>query len=158
MGDKKTQKVLQHLSHAVNIVTTKLGDTINGFTASWMMQCAAEPPSVAIAVKKTHRSYEMIRRANCFAVNVLASGQKYVAEHFFGPPERFIEKFEGFPYREEKTGSPILEDAMAYLDCKLLGSFEFGDHAIFVGEVVAADQARDEKPLHLDECGWTYTG
>jgi flavin reductase (DIM6/NTAB) family NADH-FMN oxidoreductase RutF len=158
MADKETTNVLKHLSHAVNIVTTKLEDTVNGFAASWLMQCSADPPCVAVAVKKTHRSYEMIRRSNHFAVNILASGQKHIAEHFFGPPERFIDKFEGFPYESKATGSPILVDALAYLDCKLIGSFEFGDHAIFVGEAIEAKQQAKGTPLHLDECGWGYTG
>jgi len=158
MADRNTAKVLTHLSQSVHVVTTKLDDVANGFTASWVMQCAAEPPCVAIAVKKTHRSYEMIRQANHFAVNILASGQKHVAEHFFGPPERFIEKFEGIPYTSKATGSPILKDALAYLDCRLLGAFELWDHAIFVGEVLAAEQQAKGKPLTLDECGWAYTG
>jgi hypothetical protein len=59
----------------------------------------------------------------------------------------------GVAWREELTGSPVLEDALAWLDCRLWRTHEGGDHTIFVGEIVAGD-ARDGAPLAYYRSGF----
>jgi len=56
------------------------------------------------------------------------------------------DKFDGLSHRTEVTGAPILDAALAWLDCRMHGAHEGGDHTIFVGEVLAGD-AQDGEPL-----------
>ena len=57
-----------------------------------------------------------------------------------------LRKFDGLAYHEELTGSPVLDDALAWVDCRLHGEYDGGDHTIFVGEVLAGD-AVEGSPL-----------
>ena len=55
-------------------------------------------------------------------------------------------KFEGLAFHTEVTGAPILDDALAWVDCRVHSEHSAGDHTIFVGEVVAGD-AKEDSPL-----------
>ena len=104
-----------------------------GLTANAFCSVSLDPPLVLVCVSEDCGTYEVIRRANHFSVNVLAEEQAEVSRVFAGRGPR--SRFQDVGYTVERTGAPILRDALAWLDCSLWATYPGGDHAIFVGRV-----------------------
>lgn len=154
---KKT--MLRKIPHGLYVCGTKDGEEVNGFTASWVMQASFTPPLVVNCIKADSTSHAMVKSSNVFALSVLEAGQKEMAQNFFKPLRRVGNKFEDIEfYLGEQTGCPIIKDSLGYVECRVVGSVEHGDHTVFVGEVVGAGEHREGKPLLLADTGWNYGG
>lgn len=154
---KKT--VLRKIPHGVYIVGVKQDAQLNAFTATWFTQVSFTPPLVALGIKKDSHSFEMIKQSRVFSVNLLGKDQKAVAEHFVKPATVVGEKLKEVRYRTGRTGVPVLEDAIGYVECEVREiANESGDHAVVIGEVVEAGVHKDEPALTLLDTGWHYGG
>ncbi len=100
----------------------------------------------------------MIQSSQVFALSVLEAGQKELAQKFFKPQRRVGNKFEDVEFYLGETGCPIISDSLGYVECRVVGAVEQGDHTVFVGEVIAAGVHRDGDPLLLESTGWNYGG
>ncbi|MCL5773628.1 MAG: flavin reductase family protein, partial [Firmicutes bacterium] len=100
----------------------------------------------------THR---LIKESGCFAVNVLRVDQKDLAR-FFSSSKK--DKFAVMPYKEEKSGAPILKEAYAYLDCKVWKEVECGDYTMFIGEVLKGSVDKEGETLTTRDLESTYVG
>jgi hypothetical protein len=101
-------------------------------------QTAFAPPLVVAGIKTESGAYATTRKAGAFALNMLGKGQQSVAFTFFKPTVASEGKLSGEPYRNGSTGAPVLLNAPACIECKVVEVIERGDHHIFVGEVVDA--------------------
>jgi flavin reductase (DIM6/NTAB) family NADH-FMN oxidoreductase RutF len=126
------------LVHGVYVVTTRVGEKINGMTAAWVSQVSLKPLLVMVSIAPPRYTHTLIQKSGVFAVNVLDSDQVELAKRFGYKSGRQIDKFAGLNYTTAGSGSPILPQAYAYLDLKLAHTFAAGDHTLFVGEVVEA--------------------
>jgi flavin reductase (DIM6/NTAB) family NADH-FMN oxidoreductase RutF len=157
--DLQAKKIaLRKIPHGVYIVGVKQDAQVNAFTGTWLTQVSFTPPLVALGVRKDSHSFEMMTHGKVFSVNLLGKDQKPIAEHFVKAAEAG-EKLKGVRYRSGKTGAPILEDAIAYVECEVREiANQLGDHAIVIGEVVEAGVQKDEPALTLMDTGWHYGG
>lgn len=150
---------LRKIPHGVYVVGVKQDAQLNAFTATWLTQVSFTPPLVAVGIKKDSHSFEMIKQGRVFSVNLLGKDQKSVAEHFVKPATVVGEKLKEVRHRLGKTGAPVLDDAIAYVECEVREiANERGDHAVIIGEVVEAGVHRDEPALTLMDTGWHYGG
>lgn len=133
-------------TYGVYVVGARHGGRVNALTCAWVARVSFSPPMVAVAVGKTRYTHEMIKGFGAFSVNVLAEGQVELGKHFGLQSGRQVDKFADVPYKEGRTGSPIIEGVAAWLDCKLVHAYDAGDHTIFVGEVVDAE-VTGKRPL-----------
>jgi flavin reductase (DIM6/NTAB) family NADH-FMN oxidoreductase RutF len=140
------RRVMGHFATGVTVVTAAEAGTGRpyGLTANAVASVSLEPPLVLACVEVGSDTHPHIRRAGAFAISILAAGQETLARRFAA--QEVAEKFSGVGYRREVTGAPVLEDALAWVDCRLWAEYLGGDHTIFVGEVLAGD-ARDGAPL-----------
>ena len=154
---KKT--ILRRIPHGIYVVGVWDDDRLGAFTATWLTQASFTPPLIVMGVRKDSHVFPMIRDGGRFSVNLLGKHQKAVAEHFVKSATVAGEKLDGVAYRRGRTGAPILEDAIAYVECEVREiANERGDHALVIGEVVEAGIQRDEPPLTLADTGWHYGG
>jgi flavin reductase (DIM6/NTAB) family NADH-FMN oxidoreductase RutF len=159
--DKEVKKIaLRMIPYGLFVLTAESpSGKIAGATVNWVTQCSFEPPLVVVGVKVESTIHEVIEEANAFALNILGKDQQPVANLFAKHVERDGETIGGAPFRSGKTGSPILENTPAFLDCRLVQVVSGGDHSLFVGEVVDAGvvktpEARpDEATLWLKDLG-----
>lgn len=159
MLDEQAKKtMLRKIPHGLYICGVKDGDNVNGFTASWVMQGSFTPPLVINCVKSDSGSNQMLRNSGVFALSFLEAGQKEVAQKFFKPQSRVGNKFEDVEFYVGETGCPIISDSLGYVECRVVGMVDHGDHTVFVGEVVAAGVHREGEPLLLESTGWQYGG
>ena len=132
------------LVHGVYVITTRLGDRINGMTASWVSQVSLSPLFLMASIAPGRYAHDLIKESGIFAVNVLTSDQVDLGKRFGFQSGRRVDKFAGLEYFTAATGAPIFPQVYAFFDLKLVETFPAGDHTLFVGEVV------EGKILHPD--------
>ncbi|MEH1993635.1 diflavin flavoprotein [Nostoc sp.] len=111
------------------VLTAKEGDRSSAMLASWVSQASFNPPGLTIAVAKERAVETLTHTGNKFVLNILKEGNHLgLMKHFlkpFGPgQDRFADVVTG----ETESGSPILTDALAYLECSVQNRMESGDH------------------------------
>jgi flavin reductase (DIM6/NTAB) family NADH-FMN oxidoreductase RutF len=159
MDDAAKKTALRMIPYGIYVLTAATKDRIAGVTVNWVTQTAFDPPLVAVGVKADSVSYDVVKEAGGFALNMLGKGQAPVAFAFFRPAERDGHKISGEPFRDGETGAPILENAAASVECKVVEIVEQGDHHVVIGEVVAAEITNpiegrpDEAILEMKELG-----
>lgn len=160
MFDEAAKKtLLRKIPHGLFICGVKDGSESNGFTASWVMQSSFQPPQVVVCVNAQTGSHAMLKNSGVFTLSFLDSSQKAVAALFLKPQSRVGDKLADIPSTlGEETGCPVLTDCLGYLECRVVGSIEAGDHTVFVGEVIGAQLHREGDPLLLEATGWNYGG
>jgi flavin reductase (DIM6/NTAB) family NADH-FMN oxidoreductase RutF len=146
---------MRRVPTGVAIVTTTIDGAAKGFTANAFASVSADPPMILVCVNRTSRTHPLISLAGKFCVNLLRLGQDDVAVRFSRRSER--DPFEGLAYSVEATGSPVLDDALAFFDCELAEEHTAGTHTIFIGGVVACG-ARDGAPLGYFDGGYRDFG
>ena len=150
---------LRKIPHGVYVVGVKQGEQANAFTATWLTQVSFTPPLVAVGIRKDAHALAMLASDPVFSVNLLGKQQKPIAEHFVKSSTVLGEKLRDIPHRAGKTGAPLLEDAIAFIECEVREiANQQGDHAIVIGEVIEAGVRSDEPALTLMDTGWHYGG
>ncbi|HET7585135.1 MAG TPA: flavin reductase family protein [Gemmatimonadaceae bacterium] len=138
------RSVLGRFASGVTIVTARDGDGVDhGMTVSAFSSLSLEPPLVLICVERDATMHPVLHAVSAFAVNILSSEQEHLSRAF---SERESDRFEGVGFTRGLTGAPLLDDALAHLECTLEARHDGGDHTIFVGRVAAA-RAGEGRPL-----------
>lgn len=131
----------------VTIVTTRHDNLVYGITVSSFSSLSLDPRLVLVCLADTNRLPRMIEESKRFAVSILAEGQEDVSAYFAISGREPVPSFEEFGTIEWHTGSPIIDGAIAHLDCELYQSIPAGDHTIVIGRVLGAAARADKKPL-----------
>ena len=154
---KKT--ALRMIPYGLYVLTAESPKGTAAATANWVTQASFQPPLVAVGVKADSHAHAIIKETNAFVLNVLGKGQQALAFTFFKPASRQGSTISGEPVRAGVTGAPILTNAPAFVECRVVATVERGDHSVFVGEVVEAGVARppegraDDATLWLKDLG-----
>jgi flavin reductase (DIM6/NTAB) family NADH-FMN oxidoreductase RutF len=149
IGADELRNVLRLIPAPVAVVTIDLEGERLGLTVASLVSLSLEPPLVGVAIRREAALHELLRRAGEFGVSVLAAGQESLAQHFArGVPP--IALWQGIPVRDV-VGPPLLEGAIAWLRCGVIDEHAAGDHTLFVGLVVEAEEGAAEQALvYLD--------
>jgi flavin reductase (DIM6/NTAB) family NADH-FMN oxidoreductase RutF len=143
--------VTKGISQGVYIITVRTKEKINGMTAAWVSQVSLNPLMLMVSIAPARHTHNLIKESGYFAVNVLTEEQQNLASYFGSRSGRNVDKFGDRNYFDAPKGSPVLEGAMAFFECKVVDAFKAGDHTLFVGEVLTAKLLRnDKKPLIFD--------
>ena len=134
--DSGLDRVLGRISSGLYIVTAKKGQVTSAMLASWVMQAGTAPFGVAIAVAKDRAIESLLQVNDSFVLNVLEAGHyRPLMKHFakrFTPGE---DRFADIETREAHNGSPILAQALAYLECRVNRRLDCHDHWVIYGHV-----------------------
>ena len=153
---KKTALLM--IPYGLYVLSTKQGDEVSAGTVNWVTQTSFKPPLVAMGVKKDSGLYALLKKSGTFALSFLESGQKGHAFAFFKPTQVEDGKVNGFQYETHQTGAPVISDAPAWVEGRIVGEIDTGDHSCMVGEVTNAGVKRESKVLTLEEVGVKYGG
>jgi flavin reductase (DIM6/NTAB) family NADH-FMN oxidoreductase RutF len=146
--------VFHQLTLGVYVVGVADGQRRDAFTAAWVMQASFDPLLLAVSINPDNASYSILQAGGRFAVSVLQQDQLHLARLFGTRSGRDEDKLAGIRWRPGRTGSPILEEALAYFDCELHGRIRAGDHELVLGRVVdGAVLAPGARPLTYGDTG-----
>ncbi|MBA2953618.1 flavin reductase [Nocardioides sp. CGMCC 1.13656] len=146
--------VMAQWPSGVTVVTTLVDGDWHGMTASSFSSVSLDPPLVSVCLDRRLYSHGLISAAGVFGVNVLAKDQAEVARVFAGMVPGVEDRFAGESWTTAETGTPLLDSALGWLDCRVVHEYPGGDHTIFVGEVLAGHAARRTAPLLFHSRGW----
>ena len=129
--------VMRHFPAGVTLVTVKSGEDTHGLTVSAFVSVSPTPPLISVIIDHKGRGYDLLERSNAmFAVNILREGQEELSNRFaFSQEDRFAVG----NWTTAVTGAPVLEDALAWLDCTVYSRHTAGTHTIYIGEVQASN-------------------
>jgi len=139
------------------VATTGTGSEVTGFLASFVQQVGFAPPSIAMAVKSGRANEELIRRTGAFCLSILDEQSRYLMAHFARGFPPGANAFEGVEMDRAPSGLPFARDALAWLDCRVIGEASWSDHTVFCGEIVAGARRPGALPLvHVRKIGTSY--
>lgn len=134
------RQVMGRFATGVTVVTTLSGGRPQGITVNALSSVSLEPPLVMVALDRRRFITPMVREHGRYAVNVLGEEQQGISDcfaHAAVKPGR--EDFCGAAWHEGATGLPLLDGAIATLECAVVEAFSAGDHDLFIGRVEALD-------------------
>lgn len=148
---------LHLFSYGLYAVCVRDGDDRNAFTANWVGQVSSDPPRLGVAVESEGRSAGMIRQSGTFSVCVYAADQRKMAARLARPASRAPAKLAEYEQADgAATGAPILNDCLAFVECRVRHALELGDHVLFIGEVMDGAVKGEGEPLTLRGAGFRY--
>jgi len=161
--DKLRRRVLWTLPYGLYVLgSTDGGARRNGMTINWVTQVSFDPKLMGVGVERTAFTHELIEAGNCFSLSLINREDRAIVRKFTKPVEVDLEAktLNGFPYVERVTGAPILEQAVAFLDCRVVDRLVTGGHTFFVGEVVDAafHEPEDTPVLRMEDTRMNYGG
>lgn len=145
--------LMRTLTTGVHVVGVASGTRRDGFTAAWVMQVSFDPLLLALSINPDHASYPLLLAGGGFVINVLGSEQLDLARHFGTRSGRDGDKLEGVAWRPGRHGAPILETAVACLECDLAGAMRAGDHELVLGQVMSGGVLRSGAVLTYAQTG-----
>lgn len=137
---------LRHFGSGVTIVTARAEGSTHGMTVSAFAPLSLDPPLIAVVINRSGTFHTLLENPDGLAVNILAQEQVVLSDRFaFSNPK---DRFNGGGWTTAVTGAPVLADALAWLDCQIVGRYPAGTHSIVLASVAASRVNRpDDKPL-----------
>lgn len=144
---EKLKAVMRCLPQGVTVVATTYMGRRWGLTVSSFTSLSLEPPLVLHCVSRASRAHEALTAAPAFTVNILAEDQREVSELFAGRRGVAGDRFAYVRVRQSPRGLPLLDEALAWLECERWALYDGGDHTIVVGRVTDGGVNRGVRPL-----------
>jgi flavin reductase (DIM6/NTAB) family NADH-FMN oxidoreductase RutF/rubredoxin len=140
-------KALFKIGYGMYVVTSKKGDKTNGQIANTVFQISSEPATLAVSINKKNLTWEYIKNSGVMAISVLSQETPLSFIGNFGfKSGRETDKLAGINIKVEQTGAPIvLDNAVAYLEARIVKDLDVETHTVFIGEIVGAE-VLSEKP------------
>jgi flavin reductase (DIM6/NTAB) family NADH-FMN oxidoreductase RutF len=159
MHAESRRKALRMLSNGLYVMTSRSGDRYGAATVTWLSQASFRPPLVMAAVRQDSNVFACLRESGVAAVHVLGRDQEAMARRFFEPTRVNGDGLNGEPFQSGATTAPILDNAPAYLEGRVLRILDgLGDHALVILEVVGAECREQVPPLTVADSPWEYGG
>ena len=148
MGSILKGKILDTaIMNGVSVVTSSSQNKRAGCTVSWFAQVSFSPVLIMISLSSARHTYSLITKSNIFNVNVLSDTQLDIARHFGLISGRTTDKFEKITCILGKNNAPVLPEVKALFECRVVHTYQAGDHDLFIGEVTSFTEDAAKKPL-----------
>ena len=120
------------------------GITVNSFTS-----VSLDPPLVLICIDKRTQAHQLLQDSGVFCANILSEAQQPLSDRFAGRMPELHDVFEDIPLHLETTGSPVFENTLGFVDCRIVQAVDGGDHTIYIGQVerLGYDENSNAAPL-----------
>ena len=147
LNPEKLRAAMRAWSAGVTIVTAvyeghKHGMTVNSFTS-----ISLEPAMITISLQQSTRTHELVSKSRAFGLTILSAEQSKISDLFAGKITGIEDRFVGLQTETLITGSPLVVGGLAWLDCRVIETFNAGMNTLFIAEVLAARDTNDGQPL-----------
>ena len=159
--DKLRRRVLWTFPTGLFVIGSRAGDRRNLMTANLVTQVSFEPKLVSVSVEEEAVTHQLIADGGGFVVNVLDREDRAIVRKFTKPVEVEGSTANGFPFTDAAvSGCPVLETAVAFVDCRVWKTVEVGTSTLYIGEVVDAgfQKAEDTPVLRMEDTRMNYGG
>jgi len=131
------REALGFFATGVTIVTVDLDGEVHGMTANAFASVSLNPLLLLVCVDHSARTHAHLHSKKRFGINILSEDQRLISEYYarLAYSHERAEEEAGARFDRTVQGTPILQGALAYLECKLQSTQEAGDHTVFIAEV-----------------------
>jgi flavin reductase (DIM6/NTAB) family NADH-FMN oxidoreductase RutF len=144
LAPRRLRDILGTFATGLTVITSATDQGPAGFTCQSFASLSLEPALVTFSPARTSSTWPLLRRAGSFTVNVLPARHQHLAGQF---ARSGADKFAGVSHSASPLGNPILDDALAWIDCELHAEYDGGDHTIVVAAVRHLSARQDAEPL-----------
>ena len=133
INEQEFRNALGRFASGVTVVTAKgIDGSIRGITVSAFSSLSLAPPLVLICIDNRSSLQDHLEINSYFAVNILSEEQEFISRRCASKEPN---RFEGLSHSISKKGLPLLDDALAHIECRIISTYPGGDHKILIGEV-----------------------
>lgn len=125
------RKAVGQFATGVTVISVPKEDGVHAMTANSFTSVSLEPPLILVCIDKRRESHKLLSDVRRFGVSILAHDQVGISNWFAGRRDQPVD----VRWRHDLASVPVLDGALAWLDCSLAHAYEGGDHTIFVGRV-----------------------
>lgn len=144
LAPRRLRDIFGTFASGLTVITATTADGPAGFTCQSFASLSLEPALVTFNPARTSTTWPALRRAGSFTVNILPAEHQHLAGQF---ARSGTDKFAGVSHARSPLGNPVLDDALAWIDCELHEEYDGGDHTIVVAAVRHLDARNDAEPL-----------
>lgn len=141
------RSIIGSFATGVTVITAAADGEMQGMTANAITSLSLDPVMLLICVDRSSHTHRILEAGGAFTVNILGEHQQDVSRLFAKKAEPERGTLRGQPFRIGKTGAPVLEDCLAFIECRVAEVHSGGDHTIFLGEVIDLGIVKDVPPL-----------
>ena len=160
--DKLRRRVMWTMPSGLYVIGSRAGERRNAMTLNWATQISSDPKLLAIGVEKAALTHALIAEGKVFSLNIIDREDRAIVRKFTKPVEVDVDAhtLNDFAFHDGPTGAPILDQAVAWVDCRVHSSVDLGDHTLFLGEVVDAgfQKPEDTPVLRMEDTRMNYGG
>jgi flavin reductase (DIM6/NTAB) family NADH-FMN oxidoreductase RutF len=160
--DRLRRRVLWTMPSGLYIVGSRHGDARNGMTLNWATQVSFDPKLLGIGVEKEALTHRLVQDGGAFSLCIIDREDRAIVRKFTKPVEvdAGAMTLNGLPFRDGRTGVPVLTQAVAFLECEVRQGVDCGGHTFFIGEIVEAgfQQGEDTPVLRMEDTRMNYGG
>jgi flavin reductase (DIM6/NTAB) family NADH-FMN oxidoreductase RutF len=153
LSPRRIRNVLGHFATGLTVITAATENGPAGFTCQSFASLSLEPALVTFSPARSSSTWPLLRAAGRFTVNILPADHQHLAAQF---ARSGADKFAGIDHSPSPLGNPVLDGALAWVDCELHQEYDGGDHTIVVGAVHALSARSDVDPLLFFKGGYVY--
>lgn len=147
------KNALKLWASGVTVVTSKTEKHgLKGMTATSFSSVSVDPPQILVCINKSADTGDAVLEGKSFAINILKSDQQEISNQFAGGASQ-EERFANVEWHEGETGSPIIDDTLVSIECKVVQQVLAGTHWVVIGEVQAS-KCRSGSPLLYYNSGY----
>jgi flavin reductase (DIM6/NTAB) family NADH-FMN oxidoreductase RutF len=158
-GDPKSPLAcaLGRIPSGLFILSARREETEAGILVSWVQQCAFDPPLVSVAIQRGRAIHDWLTEGSAFTLNILDESQTDMIAHFGRGFLRGTAAFDGLQVDRTDSSAPVLSEALAFLECRVVSRCSTGDHELLIAEVQAGRVLGEGHPMvHVRKSGLHY--
>ena len=134
-------------SAGVTVVTAVHEGRTHGMTVNSFTSISLDPPTITISLKTGSRTYDMVMGSRAFGLTMLSSDQSKISDIFAGRFPEIEDRFAEVQVETLVTGAPLIVGGLAWLDCRVVETYDAGMNTLFIAEVLAARGTGEGLPL-----------
>ncbi|RIK31333.1 MAG: hypothetical protein DCC56_03870 [Anaerolineae bacterium] len=147
LDSEQLRRAMRAWTTGVTVVTAVHNGQRYGMTVNSLASVSLEPPIISLTLKQLTHTHELVERSGEFSMTILADSQKDISDRFAGKTPGIQDRFDGVETETLELAAPLIKGGLAYFNCRVIHSQQFGENTLFLAEVVAAKNVQDGDPL-----------
>lgn len=131
----------------VTVVTAVYENQRHGMTVNSFTSISLDPAMITISLQRASRTHALIAKSRAFGLTILSAEQAEISDIFAGRAANAEDRFAGLQTETLVTGSPLIAGGLAWMDCRVVQTFDVGMNTLFIAEVLAARGSGEGQPL-----------
>lgn len=158
LKSEQLRAAMRTWSAGVTVATATFEGSSHGMTVNSFTSISLDPAMITISLQTHTRTHELVEKSRAFGLTILSSEQTAISDLFAGRKPETQDRFANIQTETLLTGSPLIVGGLAWLDCRVVQTFDAGMNTLFIAEVVAAREGMPGAPLlYHDRKYWSLS-